>query len=256
MLGGKVARNFRNLLLVSIMTALTPAIAAYGEEIKIGGGGAAISGIIIPAKETFEEETGIILNASPSQPGRALIDLQQGLVDAIVSAHSLDHLLEGAAKENVTINPKSLKYYDVGKNRTVIFLHKSNKIKKLDKKQLQSIFAGEISNWKQVGGKDEKIIIVWSPSTPGQSAIFTREILDGKQVVPAYLTAAGYEDTRAKVIANPGSIGIGPHGLIASAVNVPDTPEVSTPVILVTKGKPSAKVKKLITFLQETKFIQ
>lgn len=49
----------------------------------------------------------------------------------------------------------------------------------------------------------------------------------------------------------PGAIGIDPEGLVSARTNNPQTPLILSPVIAVTKGKPSANAEKLIRFVKE-----
>jgi len=48
-------------------------------------------------------------------------------------------------------------YTPIGSEAFVFFVHKDNPIDNLTTEQIQSIYSGEITNWKQVGGKNEKI---------------------------------------------------------------------------------------------------
>lgn len=48
------------------------------------------------------------------------------------------------------------------------------------KQQLIDIFTGKITNWKDVGGKDQKIVIINRPASSGTRALFKAYALDGK----------------------------------------------------------------------------
>lgn len=54
-------------------------------------------------------------------------------------------------------------------------------VKSLTKAQLQDIFTGKVTNWKDVGGPDEAVVLITRPSTSGTRALFTRYALDGKE---------------------------------------------------------------------------
>ena len=53
-------------------------------------------------------------------------------------------------------------------------------VKSLTKAQLQDVFTAKITNWKDVGGPDQEIILVTRPSTSGTRALFTELALAGK----------------------------------------------------------------------------
>ena len=50
----------------------------------------------------------------------------------------------------------------------------------VSKQQLIDIFTGKITNWKDVGGKDQKIVIINRPKSSGTRALFKSYALDGK----------------------------------------------------------------------------
>ena len=54
-------------------------------------------------------------------------------------------------------------------------------VKSLTKAQLQDIFTGKVTNWKDVGGPDEAVVLITRPSTSGTRALFTKYVLDGKE---------------------------------------------------------------------------
>ena len=54
-------------------------------------------------------------------------------------------------------------------------------VKFLTKAQLQDIFTGKVTNWKDVGGPDEAVVLITRPSTSGTRALFTKYALDGKE---------------------------------------------------------------------------
>ncbi len=54
-------------------------------------------------------------------------------------------------------------------------------VKDLTKDQLISIFTGKTTNWKDVGGPDENIVLVTRPTSSGTRATFEKYALDGNE---------------------------------------------------------------------------
>ncbi|RGI24799.1 phosphate ABC transporter substrate-binding protein [Ruminococcus sp. OM08-13AT] len=54
-------------------------------------------------------------------------------------------------------------------------------VKSLTKEQLISIFTGKTTNWKDVGGPDEDIVLVTRPESSGTRATFQKYALDGNE---------------------------------------------------------------------------
>ena len=58
---------------------------------------------------------------------------------------------------------------------------KDGGVTNLTKEQLISIFTGKTTNWKDVGGPDEDIVLVTRPTSSGTRATFEKYALDGNQ---------------------------------------------------------------------------
>ncbi|MBI5639094.1 MAG: substrate-binding domain-containing protein [Nitrospirae bacterium] len=242
----------RNVMVAGMVIGflLSLGFSAYAEEIRVGGGGAACNTVFRPVKPYFEKATGLTLTVMQSSPKNGLIDMINGRLDAAVAAVSLESMIKGADADGVKVDPAAVQKTEVAKNRTVVFLHRDNPVRKLSKDQLKAIFTGKVQNWKEVGGKDLPVIVVWGKASPGQNAQFTKEILDGETVTKDKLDSTDYAGIKQDVSANAEAIGIDPIGLADDKVSIPETPDVSSPVLMVTKGKPSPNVQKLIDFVK------
>lgn len=53
-----------------------------------------------------------------------------------------------------------------------IALNKKNKVSNVTNKQLADIYTGKITNWKQLGGADEKIVVIGREAASGTRAAF------------------------------------------------------------------------------------
>jgi phosphate transport system substrate-binding protein len=227
------------------------ASAATLTEMKIGGGGAACKGFFSPYAEYFKADTGIKMTVTPTTPVQGLIDLNAGVLDVAVAAVPFSTMINGAAKKGVTLDPNKFTVTEIGTNHTLVFLHKTNNVSELSKKQLKDIFTGKITNWKDVGGDDREIIVVWGSGTPGQNELFTRQILDGEAVVNSAKVAGNYVSIKEIIEWTTGTIGIDPQGFKSATTNNPNTPAVISPVIAVTKGKPRPEIENLYKYIKD-----
>ncbi|MBJ6749388.1 substrate-binding domain-containing protein [Geomonas anaerohicana] len=226
------------------------AAAAYGEEIKVGGGGASMSAVFTPIKAPFEKATGSTLMILQSSPKDGLVDLIKGKIEMAAGAVPFDAMVAGAEKDGVKVNRDALVVQQVGVNRTAVFVHPSNKVAALSKEQLKGIFTGKIGNWKEVGGDDKDIIVVWGKGTPGQNAQFQKEILDGAEVTKDILDTTNYAKIKESVSATPEAIGIDPFGMADASVKAVQSPVLTSPILVVTQGKPSAKLQKVLDYIK------
>lgn len=231
----------------------------FAEEIKIGGGGAPLDGIINPCKAAFEKSSNIKLNIVFSNATIAFKQLLNNEVEASTAGQSYEDLLVTAKKANIEVkDPASYVGTTLGKSSIYTIVHPGNPVNKLSKEQLKGIFTGKISNWKDVGGSDTPIIVVLSKINPATNSVFTKLAMDNEPYLSEILEAGRFEDLREKVAANPEAIGFGPGYIRDKTVKAVETPDFSRPIIIVTKGKPAPKIQKLIDFINTDgkKYIQ
>jgi phosphate transport system substrate-binding protein len=225
---------------------------AAAEEIRLIGGTSAISTVFSPIKESYEKATGDRLTIRLSEPTQSLIALEKGEVDfASINSLSVDIAIEKAKLKGVVIDPKSLHRSQIAQSRLVVFLDKSNPLTRLSKEQLKGIFTGKITNWREVGGDDHEIIVLWGKDTPYLNILFSKEILDGEPVTPKARQAGDHFELRKLVVATRGAIALNSSGLIMPKLKVPEIPNLPLPILIITKGKPSAKVEKVLAFYRE-----
>ena len=69
-----------------------------------------------------------------------------------------------------------------------VVVHPSNPVKKLTRRQLEDIFRGKITNWKQVGGDDRKIVVYSRETSSGTYEFFKESVLKNKNYMSSSLS--------------------------------------------------------------------
>jgi phosphate transport system substrate-binding protein len=103
--------------------------------------------------------------------------------------------------------PKRLAF-PIAIHAIVIYVNKSNPIDQLTVAQVRSIFLGQITNWKDLGGPDRRINLFAGESTTGTLAFFEESVLHGEEPYPF----EGKNNTRALldvIASDPSAIGYG-----------------------------------------------
>jgi phosphate transport system substrate-binding protein len=239
------------LVMVPLLSSVLIAAVAWGEVIKVGAGaGAPTENVLKPVKDSFEKASGIQLAIVSAGVKSAMQDVEAGTIDAGAAGFSFEDWLNFMKKEGAEVtNPSIFTPVVIGKDRIKVFINKENPVARLSKEQLQKIFSGEIESWKDVGGPDTPILIAWGQLQQGTNSTFTKQIMDGKPVAKEILAVSSANDVRTTVVANASAIGFGPGGVVNDTVKVVEAPEISRDITLITKGKPSAKVQKLIDYI-------
>ncbi|QXE92948.1 substrate-binding domain-containing protein [Geomonas subterranea] len=236
----------RTVIAAALSIALS--VPAFADEIKIEGGGTAINTVFLPIKRRYEKLHGDYLTIVQSSAVKGLIALNDGKIDIATGAHPLEDIIAGAAKDGVVMDPAKFTSTQVGDNELVVIASRDSEVRQLSKEQLKGIFTGKIRNWKEVGGKDLPVVVVWGKETEGQNVQFTRIALDGEAVTATRRTATTYRDIAETVARQPGSVGVVSHEMSTAATRSIDTIAIASPIYAFTKGAPSAKVQSVLDF--------
>ncbi|APT50215.1 MULTISPECIES: phosphate ABC transporter substrate-binding protein [Bacillus] len=110
------------------------------------------------------------------------------------------------AEEKDGIDAKALKDHKVAVVGMAAAVNPEVGVKDITKDELKKIFTGKIKNWKELGGKDQKITLVNRPDSSGTRATFVKYALDG--ATPAEGITEESSNNVQKIIAEtPGAIG-------------------------------------------------
>ena len=138
----------------------------------------------LPLAEAFESNFTATkkedLNVAHSKTHKAYEKLINKDLDLIlVTSPSEDE--ENLAKEaNV-----ELEVTKVVNEGFVFFLNKNNPVDSLTLEQIQKIYSGEITNWKEVGGNDEEIIAYQRPENSGSQTGMLNLVMQDKTLMEA-----------------------------------------------------------------------
>ncbi len=244
--------NLMTAILAGVVSGILLApLTCNAEEIKIGAGSAPAENILKPLKIAFEEATDIQLIIIESGPKVAFSDLKRANLDAAGAGFSYEEWQQLMTREGAPLDdPSRFQPVGIGADRIVVITHKDNPVRTLTADQLRGIFSGRIENWKEVGGVDAPVMIVWGTLMQDDNAIFQERILRGDALSSDILDTTTATEVRANVAANPNAIGIGPGGIVDESITTPAIPELLREIILLTRGNPSESVKKLLDFIR------
>jgi len=163
-------------------------------------------------------------------------------------------LLSDSQSADITLRlgpPNSLlsPTFQIGTDDVDVIVQSQNNIDNLTADPVQSIFLGQVTNWKDVGGSDMPIQVwTYSPDEDIQQ-IFSRAVMNDQQVISSARLAVSAQNMSDSVANNTGSIGFLPRSLETS--NVKSVYQIaSVPVLAITKSTPQGAVKELIACLQ------
>ncbi|MDP3025660.1 MAG: phosphate ABC transporter substrate-binding protein [candidate division Zixibacteria bacterium] len=79
----------------------------------------------------------------------------------------------------------------VARDGLAVYLNEENKITELTLDQLKGIYTGKITNWKELGGEDAKIVLYGRENSSGTYVYFKDNVLKGADFAPQTQTLPG-----------------------------------------------------------------
>ncbi len=234
---------------LAILLTIFSASIAYADEVRIATGHTFIKRVFDPVRNAFKEKSGIDIHIFYNDPVPALAELEKGNVDVAGASLVVEEWLALAKKEGVSLkDAAAYNAYVPATELSMIMVNEANKVTALSKEQLKGIFTGRILNWKEVGGDDAPILVVWPSVSSGALVVFKVRIMDNEAIAKTVYDVETMADTAGAIAATPEAIGIVTGTRLEQGIKEV-APAIERPLTLVYKGKPSPNVQKLLDFL-------
>lgn len=184
-------------MMVAIMSfTLLTGCGNEKKEVVTTDGSTSMEKVIGALGEAFQNDTGIGFTYNPTGSGSGIKAVQEGRCDIGLSSRALKDE-EVASGLTGTV----LAYDGIA-----IIVNLENPVTDLNLETIAKIYTGEITNWSEVGGNDQEIVLIGREAGSGTRDGF--ESITGTEDACQYrqeLTSTG--DVITTVSQNPGAIG-------------------------------------------------
>ncbi len=102
------------------------------------------------------------------------------LIDGTTDIAMASRDLKTEEKLKFSEEKKDIEQVVIAFDALTVIVNPANGVSKLTREQLEKIFTGEIKNWKEVGGVDEKIVAYSRESSSGTYEFFKEEVMGKK----------------------------------------------------------------------------
>ncbi len=240
-----------------IATAIFATSAVAG-EIVINGSTTVLPIVQKVGEAYMEKNPGVNIALSGGGSGNGIKALIDNLTDIAMASRQIKSSEVEKAKAN-GVEPYAIA---VGLDALVPVVHPSNPVSDLTIEQLNGIYTGKIKNWKELGGKDAKIVVVSRDTSSGTYETWELFVMKDDRVMPAALLQASNGAVVQVVSKNENAIGYIGFGYLDASTKATKvggleaTPEtalnkswpLSRELWLYTKGTPAGDVKGFIDY--------
>jgi phosphate transport system substrate-binding protein len=154
--------------------------------------------------ETFKKiNQDLNISVTGGGSGVGITALEEGTTIIAMSSRELST----AEKLKLMELKKEYKEIIIAKDALAVVNHPSNKVNQLTKNQIRDIYTGKITNWKEVGGDDMKIVVYSRESSSGTYEFFKEHEMDQQNYATSVLNMPASGAIIQSVSQTKGAIG-------------------------------------------------
>ena len=183
-------RHGRILALIAALALLGSVVALQAQQRNITIKGSDTMVILGQkwAEVYMKNNSGTSIQVTGGGSGTGIAALINGTTDIAESSRPM----KDAEKESTKAKRgKDVLELPVAVDGLAVYVHEANPIAELSIPQLKAIYTGVVKNWKDVGGRDEKIILYSRENSSGTYAYFKEHVLENGDYYPTAQTLPG-----------------------------------------------------------------
>lgn len=166
------------------------------------------------AAEEYRKQNKVSITIEGSGSGNGIKALIDGTCNIANSSREMkEKELQSAKEKGIAV-----KEIAVAVDMIVPVINPGNPVKNLTMDQLKGIYDGTIKNWKQVGGKDENIVVISRDTSSGTYEIWHEKVMKNADVAKDALLQASNGAIVSAIAGNPKAIGYIGYGYIDKTV--------------------------------------
>jgi phosphate transport system substrate-binding protein len=133
------------------------------------------------AEEYMKGHAGTTIQVTGGGSGTGISALINGTTDVCESSRSMKDAEKKQLAEKAGGPPVEI---PVAKDGLSVYVNATNPLTEISMSQLKGIFTGKITNWKDIGGPDSKIIVYSRENNSGTYVFFKEHVLENADYTP------------------------------------------------------------------------
>lgn len=158
------------------------------------------------AEKYMSTHKDVAIQVTGGGSGTGISALINGTTDICASSRPIKQSEVGKIREKYGRGAVEIK---VARDGIALYVNEKNPVKELTLDQIRQIYLGKITNWKQVGGNDARIILYGRENNSGTYAYFKEEVMLNADFTPATQSLPGTAGVVNAVSRDENGIGYG-----------------------------------------------
>jgi phosphate transport system substrate-binding protein len=247
----------------AVLTALTLAPAVSQAAVTVKGSDTMVILAQRWAENYMKKNAGKKIQVTGGGSGTGISALINGTTDIANSSRPIKSDEVAKVRDRFNVLPAETA---VAKDGVALYVNEANGVTQLTVDQLKSIYQGDVTNWKAVGGADAPIVLYSRENSSGTYVFFKDNVLKGEDYAASAQTLPGTAAVVNAVSKEKNGIGYGGaayakgvkevkvvgkdgQGYLPSAENVKSGKyPLSRPLFVYTRGKATGEAKDFIDY--------
>jgi phosphate transport system substrate-binding protein len=193
---------------VCVLSALS-VTSSSAATLTIAGSTTFNTAVMVPYQKAIEAATGHTLIIIPNRTELGVRLLMERSADLAMISSKLESVSRNLRESDPTLPVDRLVSFEAYRARVAFTVHPSNSIRSISTQQLKAVLLGDITNWRELGGRDLPIRLVMVDAGAGIPLTIATQLLGGKPVTSNDAIRVRISSQVAKVVEQePGALGL------------------------------------------------
>ena len=197
----------------------------------------------------IEQQSEHKLTVIPNKSIAGLLALAQGQADFAMTSSPVERQKQLLARQHPELSLDHSRTFEITRTRAAIVVHPDNPVAAISQQTLRGILTGAIRNWRQLGGRDLAIRVVFVRDGGGVQASVEEQVLDGAPIsAPEQIRVQTSAQVAKIAEQEPGALGLAQRNIVrqSAARELATERPIEQRLSLTTLGPPSASMHKVI----------
>ena len=172
---------------IAVLALLVP-LASFAAPVTVKGSDTMVILVQRWAEDFMKKNPGMQIQVTGGGSGTGLSALINGTTDIASSSRVIKEAEQDKLRSRFNTPGNEIA---IAKDGVAFYVNDKNPIQSLTMEQLKQIYLGDITNWKEVGGPDAKIVVYSRENSSGTYVFVKDHLLSGEDFVASAQTLPG-----------------------------------------------------------------